>query len=138
MFLGMLPTGTPDFLLGLIAAGVLGTLLFVVYATYRITSGTRKVISLVKMDGVGEVTVPLTSPLKKRSFIRTVLRRNWKEDIDVQLQDYQGRVTTFHLGYHFWYGFSLRVKGQTDSVRLNAVELKPKRNYYLKNNMILS
>jgi hypothetical protein len=125
-------TATGSFLFGLSTALVLGGFL-------RILFGMRLNLYFINPDSrqLEESLIPLTSELKKRSLLRTLMKRHWKESIEVTLIDDQGRSSVFHLGYHLWRRY-YAVLTNPSRATVNKRPMKKGKKYFLKTGSELS
>lgn len=120
------------FCFGFFSALTLGCLL-------KILIGMRLNLYLIARDSgvVDQNIIPLTSEMKKRSWWKTLRKKQWQEDIDLTLMDYKGRPSHFQITYHPWKGFSLQLLQTKVDNFLDQDEIFPKISYYLRTGMSL-
>lgn len=121
------------FLAGLAAA--LGFSIFTI-----ILIGLKLKLYLINIESAQpeQSIIPITAELKKRSWLKTILSGNWKENLEITLKDYQNRTFTFQVGFHLLGRFNLSLLSQEGhSALLNQKTMLPNRRYFLKNGMRL-
>jgi hypothetical protein len=107
MLLADSQTSTLSFLVGLISvvviAGALKTVIGMKMNLYLVSK---------EPDLKSTTVIPLTAELKKRSLWKTILRKDWQEDLELTLADYSNHYFSFLIGYSLWKGFYLMLQKQ--------------------------
>lgn len=119
--------GSFSFLSGFTLAGLMGLLI-------KIGIGIKTKLYLVSHEpySQGRIVIPLTAELKKRTLWKTLLQKDWKEDIELTLGDYKGNSFAFHIHYELLYGFKFTLKAPSELVQLNSKKVSTGRAYTLK------
>jgi hypothetical protein len=85
-----------------------------------------------------QLVIPITAELKKRSWWKTLLDQQWKEDLDLRLINHENDVLNLKIKYHLWNGFYLIPQDKKIHAKLNNNPLESRRRHYLKTGMILT
>lgn len=103
-------------------------------AVIRVLVGMKLNLFLVNHDSAvkDQSLIPVTTEGKKASFLRTLIRRNWKEDVDITLLDYSGHTYHYRIGYHLWWRFYLVMEGDTEGSTLDGRPVHPGKRHLLR------
>jgi len=116
------------FLIGLMAALTLGSIIWVVV-------GTRLRLYLVGQDSMirDQSVIAITAELKKGSTLHSLRNGTWREDVDLTLRDYDERAYQFEIGFSLWLRFFLILRGNGGGeARLRGRRLEINRKHYIR------
>lgn len=74
----------------------------VAYGIYRLWKGLRVKLFLVNQDNplLDQAYIQVNTPHRRRTLVKTLLRREWEDRIDVVLADFTGAHYTFEFVHH--------------------------------------
>jgi hypothetical protein len=106
----------------------------------KILHGVKLNLYLLNNESLVEdqSVIPLTADIKKRSLWRILTRKNWREDLEITLMDYNAQAFVYQIHYHIWKGFYLQLKNAPPgTARLSGISMNLEVPYYLKSGAML-
>ncbi|MBY0472454.1 hypothetical protein K2X30_14915 [bacterium] len=108
-------------------------------AVYRILSGMRMNLYLLSPEAkfADQGIIPISAENKKSSLKKIIEKKKWKEDLEITLMDYQGRSYRYHIQFHLWNRFHMRLVKADGPSQINHRKIVQGKRYSLSNGSTL-